>query len=280
MRACPPLPGAVLLVASAAIGCLLGCAGVPGLPLDTIPLGTGLVVVPAPDAEATPTLTVLAERTVGELGNARVLVYGIGGRFARIENSAGRQVCGSGTAALFWVDPGARAIRRYVRFGDPGTGTAPPTLTATAVYEDLYPPDELGNDIDLETARPPRVVITVSGVYTQVDAGSAGTINNAYSIGAVAFLDLYRPDPVNVLSFAGAAGDEPMTLAVLTWDSQGMHTTVTGTGHFTGCSDLLGFERSDAGRSVNTTLAMANGQVEELSVLGGPPPTAEVARSR
>jgi len=279
MRARPLFPGAVL--AALAMACfVLGCSGSLGLPLDIIPMGSGLVIVPAPDAESTPSLTLLAERSVGELGGARVSVYGVSGRFARIENSAGNQVCGPGVAALFWVDPAAQAIRRFARFGDPGAGTAAPTLVATAVYENLYPTDELGYDLDWQIARPPRVVITVSGVYTRVDAGSAGTIDNGYSTGAVAFLDLYRPDPVNILSFAGVAGDDPMTLTVLTVDSQGAHTTVTGTGHFTGCSDLLGLERDDPGRFVSTTLAMTNGQVEELSVLGGPPPTAETEYGR
>ena len=243
----------------------LGCGGGSSFPpLTVLPLGTGLLTISPPDPAYAPTLTVLAERTLDQAGQGRAVLYGVSGRFTRIENSLGTTICGPGIGALIYVDPVRKEILRTVAFGDPGAWAGPPLLLATAVAEDIY-------SVDLDYPRPPRVVVTVGGIFAGVDAGPAGRIDSALCTGAVATFDLNSPDPVNVVAFDGRAADAPLVFWTPATDLEGLHARVSASGHAVRARDLRGFDRQAEGGAVELLLDLRSTDVEELSFMGGIP---------
>lgn len=261
------------LVAVAACACCSGlmlasCTGSPGSPLRAVPLGTGLVVRAAPEATTTPGLTVLARRQKSERGERRAELQAVAGRFARIESSAGVEVCGEGVAALLYVDLDAREVRRVIRFTAPAPGAANPTVAGAEIHE--LEPDRWGNMV--WTDRPPYAVVTVSGLFSGVDAAPTGTIPAGVYCGAVVYLDLWYPERANVLALQGAPDAAPLTFGTATADAQVERVTVQGEGHYIAALDLLGFRQEAEGRALRAVLNVRDGSVYLLSAIGGPEP--------
>jgi hypothetical protein len=257
---------ASLVVFSASLW-VVSCAGSPGLPYDTLPLGTGLTVVPAEDEDALPSLTVLAERTADYRGEDRYVIYGVSGRFAQIVNSVGTPITGPGIAALIYTDADRGRVLRTVVFGDPGPGSPMPTIEAQTVDEQLF---DLAKG---ELPRPPRVVVSVAAVHAGIDAGPAGRIDGDVFTGGVAVMDLEAPGPLNVIAFEGARGDTPMEFRRVSADKQGIRATVTGSGHVVATRDLQGLVRIAEGRAVRLQVDLRGGAVRELTLAPALPPT-------
>lgn len=248
---------------------LAGCAGSSGPSWDHLPLGTGLSVAPAGASTAAPSLTTLAARTVDQRGGRRAVLYGLSGRFTAIRNSAGTQLAGGGIGAILYVDLDANELQRAIVFGDPGPGVEPPVFGATEIAESpIY--DTSSRDL---TDRPRRVVVTVSGLFTGVDAGRAGTIAGSRNTGAVAVLDLFDPGVVNVLCLESSANaEEPVSFGVPQGDLEGYRATVSGTGPFDRAADLRGLYRAEPGGALQALFDLRSGAVEQFTVLGGPVP--------
>lgn len=261
-RACP-LAGVAAVALFVSCLSLASCAGSGGLPYEPVALGTGLTVVSAEGSDPRPFLTVLAERTAEYRGEDRMLVYGIAGRFACVRNSFGQVVAGPGIAALVYVDAGRGRVMRVVVFGDPGPGAPVPVFQAKVVDEDLF------DLADGELPRPPRLVISMAGIHSGVDAGPAGRIEGGMFTGAVAVMDLDGPGPLNVIAFEGEPGDAPMEFEDITADSQGTRATVHALGHVVRARDLCGFNRVDEGQAVRLQVDLRRGVVTELTLAPG-----------